>query len=279
MTGLRTIFAVVPEAQCVESVLAAYSALPLANRSKLVGLHVSPIAVSYGLGADIVLAGVIAAQIEAAEAEKRLAEEAFGQACAKAGVPCEWRTQSAADYMIAPQAGSAARAADLILCPTLPRQAPDTRHSTEEVVLTSGRPVLAIPSKWSGNTLGERVIVAWDGGREAARAVFDAMPLLLKSKMVRIVSVEGFLDEPVRKFTPGDDIAATLSRHGIRAETHAFRAHHGNVGEELREQVLDTGADLVVMGCYGHSRFREMVLGGVSRRMLQDVAFPLLLSN
>jgi nucleotide-binding universal stress UspA family protein len=279
MTGIRTIFAVIPAAQCVESAIAAYSALPLADRSKLVGLHITPIAVSYGLGADIALAGVIAAQIEAADAERKLAEAAFEEACAKTAVPHEWRTYKVPDYLIAPQAGSLARAADLIICPALPVEGTASRHNIEEVVFTSGRPVLAIPAAWSGRVLGERIVIAWDGGREAARAVFDAMPLLLKSKQVRIVSVEGFLDEPARQFTPGDDVATTLSRHGIRAESHAFRGRGRNVREELQAQVLDTGADLVVMGCYGHSRLREMILGGVSRGMLKDVPFPLLLSN
>lgn len=123
------------------------------------------------------------------------------------------------------------------------------------------------------------MIVAWDGSREATRAVFDALPILLKSTSVRIVSVEGYRDEPIRQFTPGDDIAATLSRHGVPAESHAFRGRLGSVRAELEAQALDIGADLIVMGCYGHSRFREMVLGGVSRSMLKNIPCPLLLSN
>jgi nucleotide-binding universal stress UspA family protein len=91
--------------------------------------------------------------------------------------------------------------------------------------------------------------------------------------------VQGFLDEPVRQFTPGDDIAATLARHGVKVETHAFAAMRGSVREELAAQALDFGADLCVMGCYGHSRLRERILGGVSRSMLRDIPFPLLLSN
>ncbi len=123
------------------------------------------------------------------------------------------------------------------------------------------------------------MLIAWDGGREAARAVFDALPLLVGAEAVRIASVQGFLDEPVRQFTPGDDIAATLSRHGITVETTSGRSSRGTVKEELQHLALDFGADLVVMGCYGHSRIRERVLGGVSRSMLREIPFPLLLAN
>ena len=105
------------------------------------------------------------------------------------------------------------------------------------------------------------------------------MPFLLKAQTVRIVSIEGILSDPIRQFTPGDDIATTLSRHGVRAETHLIRSTRQSVKHELQAQMLDTGADMLVMGCYGHSRFREMILGGVSRDMLRDVPFPLLLSN
>jgi nucleotide-binding universal stress UspA family protein len=279
MRTLRSVFAILPAAAGVDCALNAYKALPLADRSKLIGLHVSPLANTYGLGADIVVAGYIEAQIEAAEEEKRTTEAAFKEACEKAGIVYEWRAKSALSYILSPEAGAMARAADLILFPRLPEAASVGRHRFEELVVAAGRPVLGVPAEWSGGVLGERVLIAWDGGREAARAVFDALPLLVSARAVRIVSVQGFLEEPIRQFTLGDDIAATLSRHGVRAESHTFQSSRGSVKEELRAQMLDTGADVIVMGCYGHSRVREMILGGVSREMLKDASIPLLLSS
>ena len=274
MTALRTIVAVIPAASTAKCALKAYGALPLADRSKLVGLYVSPIAVSFGLAADIALTSFIQAQIEAAEEERKATETAFVQACEQAGIAHEWRTEKALSYTVSSEAGAMARAADLIIFPTLPAAPSVGRHQIEELVFASGRPVLAMPAAWSEAKLGEKVLIAWDGGREAARATFDAMPLLLQAKAVRIVSVQGYMEEPVRQFTPGDDIAATLSRHGIPAESHTFQSTRASVKEELQAQMLDTGADMVVMGCYGHSRFREMILGGVSRDMLKGIPFP-----
>jgi nucleotide-binding universal stress UspA family protein len=279
MLSIRTVFAIIPAGPAAESAVAAFQALPLAENAKLVGVHVGPIAITYGLAADVALASFIEAQIAAADEERRLAEAAFAEVCGRAGIAFEWRAEKAPDSIVSPHGGAVARAADIILCPRLPDNASIGRHQLEEVVFASGRPVIGLPAEWSVKALGKRVLVAWDGGREAARAAFDALPFLVRAEAVRIVSVQGFLDEPVRQFTPGDDIATTLSRHGARVETKTFRATRGSVGEELKAQALDFGSDLCVMGCYGHSRFRESILGGVSHAMLRDIPFPLLLSN
>jgi nucleotide-binding universal stress UspA family protein len=278
MNSIRTVFAVIPAAAAADSAVAAFQALPAADKSRLIGVHVAPIAMTYGLGGDIVLASYIEAQIAAADEQRKAAQAAFERACSKAGLAFDWRTGKAIDDISA-TAGSICRAADLILAPLLPDDASIGPHRVEDIVFASGRPVIALPAGWSIKNLCRRVLVAWDGGREATRAVFDALPLFSRAEAVRIASVQGFLDEPVRQFTPGDDIAATLARHGVKVETHAFAAMRGSVREELAAQALDFGADLCVMGCYGHSRLRERILGGVSRSMLRDIPFPLLLSN
>jgi len=276
---IRTVFAIIPAAQAAESAVAAFQALPLGDNAKLVGVHIAPIAITYGLATDVALASFIEAQIAAADEERKEAEEAFTAACRAAGVSFEWRAEKAPDNIVSPHGGAVARAADIILAPQLAEEASIGRHQLEEVVFASGRPVIGLPAGWTIKTVGKRVLVAWNGGREAARAVFDAMPILTRAEAVRIVSVQGFLDEPSRQFTPGDDIAATLARHGVAVETKSYRATLASVREELKVQALDMGADLCVMGCYGHSRFRESILGGVSHSMLRDLPFPLLLST
>lgn len=276
---LRTIFAVVPAPAAAAPLLQAFQALPLGENAKLVGLHVAPFAPSYGLATDLAIGAYIEAQTQAIEEEMEAAKAAFVKACEAAGISYDWRSQRAIEHLVSPQTGALARAADLVLFPQLRDGTTIARHQVEDLIAAAGRPVLGIPQGWSGERLGRRVLIAWDGGREAARAVFDAMPILLKSEAVRIVSVEGHLDEPVRQFTPGDDIAATLSRHGIAAESTTFRGSGDTVKEDLRRQTMDFGADLTVMGCYGHSRFREMILGGVTREMLSEIPFPLLMAS
>ena len=279
MSTFSNIFAIMPAAAAADTCIAAFRALPLSGSARLVGLYVAPVPVTFGLVTDIALASYIEAQFAAAEEESRSAERAFSAACERAGLAFEWRADKALDRLVSPQAGSMARAADIIVCPRLPDEGSIGRHEIEEVVFSSGRPVIALPPGWKGETLSRRVLVAWDGGREAARAVFDALPMLTKAEAVRIVSVQGFPREPVRQFTPADDISATLSRHGAKVEVQSFGSTRGSVKEELAIQALEFGADIIVMGCYGHSRMRERILGGVSRDMLKDMPGPLLLAN
>jgi nucleotide-binding universal stress UspA family protein len=279
VTAWRTVFAVISSAASAAPALAGFRALPVADNAKLIGLHVAPVAVNYGLVTDIALTSFIEAQVEAAKAEREAARVAFSTASEQAGIPYEWRTAQSFDTLVSPQAGSLARAADIVLCPILPEQASLGRHRLEEVVFAAGRPVIGLPAEWNGPRLGGRVLIGWDGGREAARATFDAMPLLQYAEEVRLVSVNGLELEPVRQFTPADEIAATLSRHGIRVEAHSFESTRRSAADELRAQAVDFGADLLVMGCYGHARFRERILGGVSREMLKEVSLPLLLAN
>ncbi len=279
MIKVRTVFAVIPAAEAAESAVAAFEALPLGDKARLTGLHVAPLAITYGLASDMALASFIEAQMAAAEEERKAAEAAFIGAARKAGITFEWRAEKSPDSLVSPHAGAMSRAADIVLCPTLPDEASIGRHQLEEIVFSSGRPVIGLPVGWSVRKLGSRVLIAWDGGREAARAVFDALPILVHAEAVRIVSVQGVAGEPVRQFTPGDDLAATLSRHGVPVETMTAKSGHASVKDALKAQALDFGADIAVMGCYGHSRIREQILGGVSRSMLKEIPFPLLLAN
>ena len=109
MVSLRTIFAIIPSAQTVQPVIKAFKELPLDNRARLVGVHVSPTPVAYGVISDIALNTLIAAQIEAAETERISSERAFAEACTRDSVSYEWRANKASDYLIGPQAGSLTR--------------------------------------------------------------------------------------------------------------------------------------------------------------------------
>jgi nucleotide-binding universal stress UspA family protein len=145
----------------------------------------------------------------------------------------------------------------------------------DEFVLESGRPVLVIPYIGADKPIGDHIVVAWDASREAARAVGDSMPMLEKSRKVDVMSVK-----PERMGDlPGADIALHLARHGIKAEAKRSVANDIDIGDVLLNYVADSGADLVVMGAYGHSRLRELILGGVTRHMLNHMTVPVMLSH
>jgi nucleotide-binding universal stress UspA family protein len=147
----------------------------------------------------------------------------------------------------------------------------------EELALGAGRPVLVVPRYGTFPTVGELVLVAWNGSREATRAVHDALPILERAKHVRILSVNPEGGPPERM--PGTDMAQHLTRHAVTAEAAVTRATDIDVGDVLLSYAADIGADLIVMGAYGHSRLREMIVGGATRQLLQQMTVPVLMSH
>jgi len=147
-----------------------------------------------------------------------------------------------------------------------------------QAVLSSGRPVLLIPSAGHFPTIGKRVLVAWNAGREAARAVTDALPFLQRAAKVTVLAVNPD-GNPAHGEQPGADIALFLARHGVRAE--AAESHRGEVdiGAWLLSRAFDLEADLIVMGGYGHSRMRELAFGGATATLLGEMTVPVLMSH
>ncbi len=146
-----------------------------------------------------------------------------------------------------------------------------------ELALAVGRPVLIVPRYGTFSRLGERVLVGWNGSREATRAVNDAIPILQRARTVTVLTVDPER-EPGRR-VPAADISLHLARHGISAEAASTPAASISVGDALLSYAADLAADLIVMGAYGHSRLRERVLGGVTRYLLQSMTVPVLMSH
>jgi nucleotide-binding universal stress UspA family protein len=173
-----------------------------------------------------------------------------------------------------------ARYADLaIVGQADPDDAEGPSYLPEEVTLASGRPTLVIPYIGPAKTLGQRVTVAWNASREAARAVNDALPLLERAQGVDVVAVNPS-DAPFgHGEEPGADIALHLARHGIEVEVQRIEARDLDIANTILSHIADRGSDLLVMGAYGHSRLRELVLGGVTRTILREMTVPVLMAH
>ncbi|HWT38890.1 MAG TPA: universal stress protein [Paraburkholderia sp.] len=221
------------------------------------------------------------AQVEAQEADRReKAENAFLAAAERAGRRAEWRAPPGPALDVAMLH---ARHADLLVLgqedPNDPASFVEP-HFVGDLVLGAGRPALVVPYAGEVRTLGENVVVAWDGSREAARAAADALPLLQRAHHVgiEIVRVHGHGQHP--DAPEGIDVAAWLDAHGVRA---AFSTTpHGvgvGTGSTLLNRASDLHADLLVVGAYGHARARERVFGGVTRTMLESMTVPVLMSH
>ncbi|SNS82879.1 Nucleotide-binding universal stress protein, UspA family [Noviherbaspirillum humi] len=152
----------------------------------------------------------------------------------------------------------------------------------ESVAMASGCPVLVVPHARAANAGAQgfldNVLVAWDASIEATRAVHQALPLLKAARQIQVAVFNAQGNEDARGVDPGVDIALFLARHGIRVEVVQRRAG-GDIGEALIGLAAERGSSMMVMGCYGHSRFREILLGGATRTVLRDMRIPVLMAH
>jgi nucleotide-binding universal stress UspA family protein len=147
----------------------------------------------------------------------------------------------------------------------------------EAVLFQSGRPVLIVPYIQRGGLTLDRVLVCWDGSRNAARAVGDAMPFIIRAKATEIVIVTN--EDAKSDEMPGADIAHHLARHGADVEVKRIVSTETDVAGTILSHAADVSADFLVMGGYGHSRLREFVLGGATRGILASMTLPTLMSH
>lgn len=210
--------------------------------------------------------------------EMRAAFEAMSR---EQNLTAEWREVDAGSRSVADVTMEQAYAADLVVAAQADAKYPGSGHLdiADRLVMGSGRPVLIIPNDGTQQELGKKILVAWNARREAARAVFDALPLLQRAKEVKVLCVNPRSESELPQNVPAKDVCIALARHGVRCEATEGVRQHTNVGRTLLMYAKDYGADLLVMGCYGHSRLREFVLGGASEHVLRHMTMPVLMSH
>jgi nucleotide-binding universal stress UspA family protein len=147
----------------------------------------------------------------------------------------------------------------------------------EIVLFNSGRPMLMVPYIYRGPLKLDRMLICWDGGRPAARAVHDAMPLLLKAEAIDVLTVNE--DKAPMGEASSAALIAHLARHDLTARLHRFTADASNIHNSILSLAADNSTDLIVMGGYGHSKFREFILGGVTRGIFESLTVPALISH
>lgn len=155
---------------------------------------------------------------------------------------------------------------------------PALERIPDTVVFTCARPVLVLPCSRINAAPGRKVLVGWNGSREAAAALQAALPLLQRADGVRIVSFRAHDDPDLFDARQQADLSAFLARHAVKAEILALDRGIDD-GQALLALAARDGCDLLVMGCYGHSRFRELVLGGASSTVLRDATLPVLMAR
>jgi nucleotide-binding universal stress UspA family protein len=248
--------------QNTEAVLDVAVAIARRHRAHLAGLHVP------ARPSEADLAGV--------SDQPRAFERAFRARAEKIQLSHSWESpQGAPEKVVALES----RCHDLLV---IGRAAPGAepawpwhRDLLERVLIKSGHALIAVPYQPSTRTVGDRVVVAWNGAREAARATEDAMPILEQARQAIVLTIDLRSGDALSV----DHLVQLLQRHGVNAETRGARSHGKAVGEVLLSQTQELRCDLLVMGGFGHSWTRDHLFGGPTYAVLKRLTVPVLLSH
>lgn len=274
-----TILVCMNDLERTDAMLSAMSVLAGQGDVHFVGCYVIPAVQVYG-GTGLSAAQVFDGNRKHFQAEEQKTHDAF-EAHAKAeGLSVEWRQVESQTTMLSDGVLPMAMICDMVLTSQSREDSFALIESefVERLVMESGRPVLTIPVFGDFKTFGQSVLCAWNSTRESARAVFDALDVMKSAKRTEICWIDPAKGENGLDL-PGAEIATVLARHGINTEVNAIATGGAKIGEALLSHAADTGADLIVMGAYGHSRMREFVFGGATQTMLEAMTVPVLMSH
>lgn len=278
----KTILAVLDTPRHAAQVVEFSIALAEQYQSHLIGLHAESIAtVPLVAPMEIPDPTTVQALQDMAHTETLNVEKIFRDLASRNGTSHEWRSfLSSAGYGSAALIDSA-RTADLVVASQGESSLlSESRADLESFLFESGRPVLLVPYILKQPKPIKRVMIAWNGSREAARATFDALSFLKAAETVEIFSVDPAETSTQSPETAGAEIAATLARHGVNVTV--VRADTGNSlspAAAIENRLSDSSIDLLVMGAYGHKRWWEMLFGGVTRTVLDSMTALTLLSR
>ena len=236
---------------------------------------VLPVAAEGYIGADLYNS------LEAQERERcDAALDRFRQAAEAKDIEYDTRTDRGTIAEFSDRLEVHSRYADLLIVGQSDRADETTAAPTPgEIALGASAPILVVPFIGSSDGFGKRAMIAWNASRESARAVREAMPFLEQADAVDVVTFRPREGRDAHGELPGADIALHLARHGIQVDVQRLDGKDIDVGNALLSHAADRGSDLLVMGCYGHSRLREWILGGATRTILSSMTLPVVMAH
>ncbi len=273
--SIKTILVSLNERGCFEANMLMASKLARQFDAHLIGLYVVPSVILYETPYSY--GGHIASTHLHKLYRSRAAEieDQFEDFVRKDGLKGEWRRIHSGGHFITDSVIEHGREADLIILGD-DKTFQSDKEFAARVIQATGRPVLVIPSTFKKEPSFDYITVGWDGSREAARAAFDAIPLLQSAKRTEIVCVNAHKEREITGDLPGAELATSLASYDIAVETINERSRKSP--EKVLKERAQT-ADLLVVGAYGHSRLRESIFGGVTNAFLQSLPCPVLMSN
>ncbi len=273
----KTILAVLQNEADAARVLRLAVPLAASEGAHLVGLHARALPLPPATPMGMPDIGYIEAAEEAATELAGRIRAVFDAAAAAEGVSSEWRSMETTAGDSAAAALESARCADLVVAGQS-----DPQHAATDLaalLFHGGRPVLFVPYAGTFRLPFRKALVAWNGTAESARAAFDALPFLVAAESVEVLTVDAPTDQRQDAISSGAEIAAALSRHGVRLTLTDMKSGPLTAGQSIQNHVAETGADLLVTGAWSTSRLKEFFFGGVTRTILASMTCPTLMSR
>ena len=277
----QTLLAHLSNEKVSPAVLAAATILSQRHGAHLVGLHVQPPLDLY-VSAEIPIPMEVTRQIAEQQRQCETAiKELFELKTRSQSYVSEWRSIDAGLSTVVNTLVEQGNTSDLLIISQSEGDVANSyfKNLPEHVLMACGRPVLIVPDGDPVEQIGERIFVAWDGRRESTRALFGALPLLRRASLVNLHRINQPHQDRHHVVCVTGELANTLARHGVNVEVCHSDAHKTEIGDELLAYANEMEADVLVMGCYGHSPLREFLLGGTTRHVLANTKLPVLMSN
>ena len=277
----KTIVAVLSAAQDAGRVTDHALALARTTGGHVIGIHAeAPVVVTLIAPMEYPDPNAMADLQQRAQRQSRDVEQAFRSRCERDDISYEWRLFTGTAGYASAGIIDSARGADIVLAGQFdPDIDGPAREDIEDLLYESGRPVYLVANAQAGPEPVGRVLLAWNGSREAARAAFDALPFLTAAREVEIFTVDPPENAMQSRDFCGAEIAATLARHGVKTMVASGSSDRHSVAETLNRRASEIDAGLIVMGAYSHSRLRQRLFGGVTSAMMRGARVPTLMSR
>jgi nucleotide-binding universal stress UspA family protein len=277
----KTILVALNEIDRLAAVLEFSAGLAAEHNAHIIGLYVIPGPAVYPAVGPYAVPEIIDIFTKYFEEQSQDVRDKFESAMKRDDLSFQWLEVRATAPEVSQTVSEIGRIADIVVVSEMDRQASMGVEVdfVANVVMGVGRPVLILP-RTAGNKLKiDQIICGYNGSKEAARAIHDALPLLKRAADVRLVWVDPSKTHGTAGALPGADMAESLDRHGVKVTVEPMPTSGQDAAEALLTRARDLDAGVIVMGAYGHSRLREYVLGGATRNALSAMSVPLMMSH
>ena len=266
--GYKTIVAVLQDEAGAAAMLDVATGLASRFEAHLIGVHAEPLPMPIASPMGFPDATLIGASEDINRAREERLGELFAARLARESLSYEWRSLRSFSGDSALSALESARRGDIVIAGQGGGEggSPDI----DTLIQGAGRPVLLIPKERAVRTEVKRVVVAWNGSREAARAVFDALPFIVAADETTLLTIDPVARDGEAGPQTGTEIAASLARHGAKVAIEAVASGDWSKAQIMERAVREKNADLLVLGAFSHSRLREIIFGGTTRSIIEN---------